>query len=200
MNGFLGTMVTDLAIEVGSAAVFVVPLLLLFWWMRRRNGGVGRLFLSLLFALYLCTVLTLVGFPSAGHLRWDPNLQLVPLKGVSGNLEEFGMNILLFVPLGVFLPLLWKKGRTLHGVLLTGLLFSAWIEWMQLFCLRATDVNDLIANTAGAVIGWLLSRIVWRRIPAKSGWMEPVAVFAVPILVMLFLQPVVASAVWTWVL
>lgn len=200
MNGFVGTILEKLAIEVGSAAVFIVPALLLIWLLRRRRGGLKRLTLYLLFALYLCAVLTLVGLPSVGHLRWDPNVQLMPMKGVMENLGEFGMNVLLFVPLGFFVPLLWRRGRTLGGILLTGFLFSALIEGAQLFCLRATDVNDLIANTAGAVIGWLISRFIWMRMPVRNahGWIELVAVFAVSVLVMMVFQPTLANALWMW--
>ncbi|MGN1015167.1 MAG: VanZ family protein [Butyricicoccus sp.] len=200
MIGFVGAMLEELAIEVGSAAVFVVPVLLLIWLLRRRYGGIRRLVLVLLFALYLCAVLTVVGFPSVGHLQWDPNVQPVPMKGVAGNLREFGMNVLLFVPLGFFVPLLWRRGRSLGGILLTGFLFSALIEGAQLFCLRATDVNDLIANTAGAVIGWLISRIIWMRMPVRNvcGWMEPVAAAAGSVLVMMVFQPTLANVLWMW--
>jgi glycopeptide antibiotics resistance protein len=42
-----------------------------------------------------------------------------------------------------------------------GALFSATIEWIQLFLPnRMTDINDVILNTTGAVVGYLLFRFV----------------------------------------
>ena len=38
-----------------------------------------------------------------------------------------------------------------------GVLTSGMIELLQLFCFRATDIDDLLMNTLGAVIGFLLS-------------------------------------------
>lgn len=43
------------------------------------------------------------------------------------------------------------------------MLFSAVIEFAQLFMLhRVTDVNDLIMNTLGTIIGWLLVKSIFK--------------------------------------
>ncbi len=69
------------------------------------------------------------------------------------------LNIFMFLPLGFLLPLIWKEHRSFIRTALTGLYFSLLIELCQLFNHRATDVDDLIMNTLGAVIGWGIWRI-----------------------------------------
>lgn len=63
-------------------------------------------------------------------------------------------NIVLFIPYGFLLPSLYKiKGK--HVVLL-GLSLSLFIELFQLFLPRWTDIDDIILNTFGTFIGYLL--------------------------------------------
>lgn len=64
------------------------------------------------------------------------------------------LNIVMCVPLGLLLPAVWPRARSLFVTALTGLLFSLLIELSQLLNFRATDIDDLIMNTLGAVIGY----------------------------------------------
>lgn len=79
--------------------------------------------------------------------------------------RTFLLNVVMTVPLGLLLPLLVGV-RSVTGAALVGLLVSAGIESAQgladlLFDLgRAVDVNDLIANTTGAVLGLLCLRLL----------------------------------------
>ena len=69
------------------------------------------------------------------------------------------LNIIMFMPLGFLLPLIWVNFRRCSVVALTGLGFSALIEFLQLFNDRISDVDDLIMNTFGACAGYFLWRI-----------------------------------------
>lgn len=63
-------------------------------------------------------------------------------------------NIVLFIPYGFLLPSLYKiKGKY---VVLLGLSLSLFIELFQLFLPRWTDIDDIILNTFGTFIGYLL--------------------------------------------
>nr|WP_307334373.1 VanZ family protein [Microbacterium sp. SORGH_AS_1204] len=75
---------------------------------------------------------------------------------VTLDLVEFVANVALFVPLGM-LVIAWR-GRWWHGILIA-VLTSALIETIQLLFLptRVADVRDLVANTAGAMIGVALA-------------------------------------------
>lgn len=83
-------------------------------------------------------------------LLYDPNPYNIRLAVVN----LFG-NILLFIPLGFFLPRLWKALRKWWKTWLSTLCIMTAVELAQLFTLRGTcDVDDLILNLLGAAIGY----------------------------------------------
>ena len=70
-------------------------------------------------------------------------------------------NIGMFLPIGFFPALLGRRPRGWKA-LLTGAGSSLTIETVQLFIHRGTDLDDLILNTAGAVTGfWLYRLLAW---------------------------------------
>jgi len=72
-----------------------------------------------------------------------------------GYLEGAGLNILLFVPFGYLLPLLWKRADRWWKVLLCGFVLSLGIELAQLAThLGMFDLDDLMNNSLGALLGW----------------------------------------------
>jgi len=64
-------------------------------------------------------------------------------------------NILMFMPIGFFSALLWKKIKTLK-ILLTGTLTTLFIEIVQMFVGRETDIDDVIFNILGVYLGYLI--------------------------------------------
>ncbi|MGE6489284.1 VanZ family protein [Paenisporosarcina sp. NPDC076898] len=71
---------------------------------------------------------------------------------------NFMGNIVMFLPIGFFLPLLWKKFNRAWKVIGSGLLLSLAIEILQLPQMRSSDVDDLWLNTLGTAFGYLLFR------------------------------------------
>ena len=78
-------------------------------------------------------------------------------------------NVALFAPLGYLLPVLWNRYQRLRAVAVAGFLTSLTIELTQLgissllsHSYRLFELDDLILNTAGAVLGWAL----WRALRA----------------------------------
>ena len=70
-------------------------------------------------------------------------------------------NILVFMPLGVFLPKLFQRCRKLSAVTLLSLEVSLVIEVTQLATrIGSFDVDDLLLNTMGGILGYLIYRIV----------------------------------------
>ena len=97
----------------------------------------------------------------------QPDSVFVP--GAQATRLGLALNAILFIPVGFFLPLLWKRCEHLGRVLGLGFALSLWVELSQLLNWRVTDIDDLITNTLGAVIGWLLYRLAGRRLaPAFS--------------------------------
>lgn len=70
---------------------------------------------------------------------------------------QISLNILLFIPFGFLLPIISKRFRSLWLTTVIGFIFSAGIETMQYITGRGlTEVDDVINNTAGAMVGYML--------------------------------------------
>ncbi|MBR4305368.1 MAG: VanZ family protein [Ruminiclostridium sp.] len=69
-------------------------------------------------------------------------------------------NIVMFLPFGLFIPLLWRASY--KTAVLTGFCSSLFIETCQLFLARGTDVDDLLLNTLGAFVGVLIYKLLYR--------------------------------------
>jgi glycopeptide antibiotics resistance protein len=72
--------------------------------------------------------------------------------------KQIGGNILLGVPFGVLVPVVAPRARGLLRVLLLTAVVMLLVEFAQgaLVNGRAFDIDDVILNTTGALIGWLL--------------------------------------------
>lgn len=77
-------------------------------------------------------------------------------------LINFWGNIGMFLPIGFFPALLWRRGKWWKS-LLCGFCLSLFIELAQIPIQRGTDIDDLWLNTLGAVLGyglyWLLTKL-----------------------------------------
>ena len=72
-------------------------------------------------------------------------------------------NVGLFVPLGIFLPLLFSKHRRFWCTFFISVFLILLVELVQFFTgLGALDVDDFILNLGGTILGWLLWRFVWK--------------------------------------
>ena len=115
-------------------------------------------------ALILLVTLTPTHAHNEVHLRpwqdlvgaFEPTLNLQRLFGVIGN-------VVLFAPLGAVLR---ARGAELGQATVRGLALSLAIELTQLGIPgRTTSVDDVLLNTLGVVVGYLLAA----RWPARSG-------------------------------
>ncbi|MCH5208817.1 MAG: VanZ family protein [Oscillospiraceae bacterium] len=91
-----------------------------------------------------------------GQLNWDSLLRY--------EIPHFAVNIALFVPLGVALPFVFKEA-TLPKAALAGFILSFQIEFLQFFIARDSDIDDVICNTLGAVLGYLLYLLMKKLFP-----------------------------------
>lgn len=78
------------------------------------------------------------------------------------NILSYLMNIVMTIPLGFLLPLIWTEFRSVKKVAITGFTFSLVIELSQLLNRRATTIDDVIMNTLGAVLGCLLFKLLFK--------------------------------------
>lgn len=115
---------------------------------------------------------------SDASLYVSPDLNLVPLHSIASSLagaESQGLrvffrnwlgNLLLLMPLGFMAPLIWTRFRSASQAALLCLAASLCIEMLQymgsflVFNIRwkSVDVDDVIVNVAGGMLGFVLSK------------------------------------------
>lgn len=133
--------------------------------------------LLLCLTFFMAQVFSLTGVtPLSGFhtdIHWD-EINLIPFSGIhavlSSGMDMYAIlnivgNAILLVPFGFFFPLLSQKKYSLWQTALSGLLISLLIECSQLFLGRGTDVDDLILNTLGAVLGYIVFQLFKRILP-----------------------------------
>ena len=69
------------------------------------------------------------------------------------------------MPCDFLLPLIVKKFDSFKRILLVNLGISLSIELSQLFNNRKTDIDDIILNVAGDIIGYIVYRLVEKLFP-----------------------------------
>ena len=83
-------------------------------------------------------------------------------------LNIFG-NIVAFVPFGMMMPIIWKRYRKFWMVYVDGFVFVLCIESIQLVSkVGSFDVDDIILNTSGVVIGYILYKLLYSLYISKT--------------------------------
>ena len=162
-------MLADLPLLLYELLMTVPPMLAVLFYYGRRQKQEGfpikasSFFLLVFFGLYLIGVLHVTG---AGTL-WDgirngirlENINLIPF---SRQISPLGylLNLIMMVPLGFLVPLLFRKIDRWLKILGLGAGMSLVLELSQLLSWRAVDVDDLILNSLGTLLGYGLFRLV----------------------------------------
>lgn len=136
------------------------------------NGDSNLHFLACVVYTFLITgMVSAAGIPSVIDFGFGINyfnFNFIPfaVNGVSTNV----LNVIMFVPFGFMLPIMWNEFESFKKTVEAGFLFSLFIEITQMFNFRATDVDDLMMNTLGTVIGFGIYYILFVKIfKNKSG-------------------------------
>jgi len=132
----------------------------------RTRSAIKHLIAVYIFLFYLMCVYRLTGL--VGFVWWlrSPlisldRIGLIPFAA-SGSIVPELLNILMTIPFGFLLPAIWSELRSLKKIILAGFFLSLTIETMQLFTFRFSTTGDLITNTLGAVIGYLIFVVLFR--------------------------------------
>lgn len=182
-------------IEILISLIILIPVFLVLH--KTRFQSVTKTIFYFIFAVYLAAVYLFVGMPTLQFMRFDLSLTYIPFLPMIADIKNTMLNVLLFVPLGIFLPFLWRKYGKLKNTFLFGFGLSLSIELLQILTYRATDINDLIANTLGTVLGYFLFRLIAGMIPATTEFAryknDVSVILRAVFLVMFFIQPYLAT-------
>ena len=155
-------------IETAAASAILIPILFLYQIFIFHN--IKKTAAYILFSLYLAAICFLVGFPNIAGMRIVLSHNFIPLRGMLTDITNSYLNVLLFIPLGIFVPCLWPEYRSMMKTVGLGLMTSLGIEILQIFTFRATDINDVITNVAGTMIGYLIGKLIINRFP-QLNWL-----------------------------
>lgn len=182
-------------IEMLISMIILLPVFCVLNSIRFHSARESLLYY--VFASYLSAVYLLVGMPTLQFIHFELSLTLIPFLPMIDDIKNTILNIILFIPLGIMLPFLWKKYYSLKATMMFGLSMSLAIELLQILTYRATDINDLIANTCGALLGFSFFKAVSRIIPSTTKFSrrknEVFTVTLAVFTIMFFIQPYLAE-------
>lgn len=203
--------ILPIAIDAAAGALVFIPLFaVLGRWLLRHRNRTGKILFTL-FAIYLTAVFSATGIPWFRSITvTDLSVNLIPFADIVNSPADYIknslLNIILFIPAGMFLPLLWKEFQVFKNTALFGLGLSLAIELLQIFTFRLTDIDDLITNTLGCVTGFLISKqlfyVLNGKLTAERGncKVELPVLIGVVFLVCFTVQPYLAEYFWMAVL
>ena len=188
------------AVDVVPAAVVIVPVFGVLY-ATVYGHDLRKSICYCLFCLYLCAIFSLVGIPNAAYFQPEVTLNLLPVVGMLEDLKNSVLNVALFLPLCFFLSLMWKRFRKILPCAAFGFGLSLTIELLQMLTFRTTDVNDLITNVTGCVIGFLLTKPLTKRFPAvESGRGDAYLLSILSFGTMFFVHPFLSPIIWDRIL
>ncbi|MGN0426874.1 MAG: VanZ family protein [Agathobacter sp.] len=128
-------------------------------WNCGIDSTTGKPFLDVFWTNNLASV-NLIPLKSIIEQLCDNNSVVAQEDIASVSMLNLMANLLLFLPLGFFVPLLWGKFNNVKKIVYLGIGVSALVEFIQMFVGRSTDIDDVILNTIGVLIGFLIFRLL----------------------------------------
>ena len=147
-----------------TIVISIVVILRVTYYIKseRRSFVLHEELFNLLFFAYLIVLWALVTSQdiSGGGTNFMPFREI--LRFDYGTVEFYKQvfgNILLFIPLGYFASN-YCRIKNLGTIIVVSVMSSAVIEVVQHFIGRSFDIDDIILNVVGGIIGYLLYRIL----------------------------------------
>lgn len=202
----------SVGIDCLATLIFIIPAILILNHVLFNYNNLNKIIMVFIFAFYSMAVFSVTGIPAYNTIKVDFNFNLIPLADIinnpAGYIINTILNIILFMPMGFLVPVIWTEYRSLKKTILMGFTVSLIIEILQIFTFRLTDIDDLITNTLGTLSGYYTGKIFSFKFPLKiSGNVEntfikyePVIILIIVLLVNFFLKPLVSDIIWDIVL
>ena len=164
--------------------LFLSPIVF-FILKNNYNNDKGKLFFSMLLYFYFVCLTNYTIFPIdflmasefSQLVNFLNNINLIPIPFTNQlNIisKHIILNIIMSIPFGIIICLISKKRLTLKKTIFIGLFYGTAIEIIQLsigicikYLYRSIDINDIIFNTIGTIIGYLLFKYLISKIYLK---------------------------------
>lgn len=131
-----------------------------------------RIISFILFIIYLIFLINVLFLDEKyGRVTGVKGYNLEPFKTIKNYIKYSGTdtmmrnifgNIVAFMPFGFFVPVILRKTRNFIFMILLSGLMSLLVEVLQYhFAVGSFDVDDIILNTAGGFLGYLIYKICY---------------------------------------
>lgn len=148
-----------------------------------------------LFAIYLILLCWILVLKLGVHFSYmsSKSYNLIPFVEIFTDFAkldkaEIILNVLIFIPVGVYTALIFEK-RSLKGQLLLILFISSSIEVIQFIVqIGAFDSTDIVTNTVGGLLGIALLTLIqhyWRNRERAQRWINFLAALLTIIFILL---------------
>ncbi|WP_431030445.1 VanZ family protein [Lysinibacillus sp. LZ02] len=168
---FIGSMVMYCIVATPIYGV------LRFLYIRRKNFSVWREIVLYVFVLYTVAILSQTIIPNYRAALGYRTMNLVPFQTISSyghqlfsgtymnRIAFYNLtgNILLFIPFGMLLPLLWRPFRKIGWQITAAIVIPLFIEGTQYFIGRSTDIDDVILNAVSIYLGFVMTQWLLKR-------------------------------------
>lgn len=149
-----------------------------------KKVSIGRIIVFSLFFLYIISLLSITILPlpiewlnEIKNTFWENYNNYIPFASIFDILSNQNLgtfikvkqvlwNIILFLPMGFLVPIIWKSKNVIKKALIIWLLSSFFIEILQFiissflwFNYKITDIDDIMLNTFGFIIWFYLYKI-----------------------------------------
>ena len=129
--------------------------------MKTKNSLLNKVVI-VSFILYLFLLIWIIVFKfrlDIRDLRYLRSINFIPFK--ENEIREILVNILLFIPYGMYLrELNKKKSLTVGIIILTSFVFEV---LQYILHIGISDINDMMMNTLGGILGILLISIIEKK-------------------------------------
>lgn len=147
-------------VDLFGGAIVSLPVIMILAVIFDKEKVKSKGIWIVLFILYMNAMLIIVGVPAVQYMKWNPEVNIIPFQDFSSsNITGMILNIVMLVPFGFLVPVCFDRYRKWHRTLIAGCLMSVVIEVVQLFAFRATDIDDVIMNTIGTAVGYVVANL-----------------------------------------
>lgn len=145
------------AIIFSGCVVFAVS------WLFGKKSTIKLRIPFTFFLAYILVIFRIVFFCREPGSRKAISLVLFETWGHTFHMHAmFVENIIMFIPFGVLLPILFRKFKSGWACVLTGFICSCSIEILQHITQTGyLQLDDVVTNTTGMLLGWLIWR-AWK--------------------------------------
>ena len=153
---------------VFGSVILIYVVINLVLWKRGKKFNKSREFIKFMFLIYFfgVSVYTLnlyggyVSNKSFNYIPFVETFRMIKDSGLSVAKHNIVGNLIMLAPLGMFVGALYKKCNSVLKIAGITFMCSAIIEINQHFTGRFADIDDIILNTTGGVLGYLIYKLL----------------------------------------